>query len=71
MTNASSASQSSCAAAYSGTVQRRHTGPRERVRELGEQRRVLGQIAAHLPDVGGVVQPDADDLAGGRGTTGA
>ena len=68
MTNASSASQSSVGGVFRDDDVVVRAG--ERVRELGEQRRVLGQIAAHLLDVGAVVQPDADDLAG-VGTTGA
>ena len=35
----------------------------QRVGELAEQGRVLGQVAAHLLDVVAVVQPDAHDLA--------
>ena len=35
----------------------------ERLGVLREQGRVLGQLAAHLEDVGAVVEPDADDLA--------
>ena len=35
-------------------------------RELGEDRRVLGQLVAHLQHVVAVVQPDADDLLGRR-----
>ncbi len=38
--------------------------PGEGLLELREQRRVLGQLAAHLLDVRGVVEADADDLAG-------
>ena len=38
----------------------------ERLGELGEQGRVLREVAAHLEDVGAVVEPDADHLAGAR-----